>query len=220
MKVQPVYIHNDDESKVFYLGTHIFPKSLEFRIFRLRSEYEYIQDKNTEEKALSYLKLLLKKPHENIFLITAELSANMPSKVRSRKRLLEEKKQLKNLESAGFEIQVCANRTKFLSIAKLNNFNYDYNPLFMLSYMHSFILVTPANLSDFSSLCIKWLDKKKHSVIAFDYNLIISDLVNMPHTTLLRYFFADNGKPEALAFIGKNQIINTITDSIFHAPSL
>ncbi|WP_394390909.1 hypothetical protein [Shewanella woodyi] len=92
-------------------------------------------------------------------------------------------------------------------MVKLEDFNYDSAEAIVLNWVFSFILLTKLDVEDLNGLVEGWVAKGGKSVLAFNYDAVAKDLLELSTTSVLRYFPADNGRDETLVVVGNREFI-------------
>ena len=179
---------------------------LSFSLQILREESAYDADLAPETRALKYIENLAKRSAENVYLIFAENDMAPSSGLRMKKGALWGDCQLRELDNRSFEVLIYENYTRLVSIVDLKDFSYD-SPSKILNWMSSLLLFSNLNLDEISLLVREWFSKDRKSVQPYNYDAIAKTLCNLSSTAVIRYFPADNGRPESLVAVGQKSYL-------------
>lgn len=199
-----VSLNTDDTS--FFFDADVV-ESLLLEKIGLRSGQEYDGDICAEKTALKYIERISKCFDGNVYLVTASQDVGPTNKIRSKKGVLWNEKKLRNLEAYSSEVEVGMGSTRLVSLVKLESFNYDAAEAIVLNWVFSFILLTKLDVEDLNCLIEGWMAKGGKSVLAFNYDAVAKDLLELSTTSVLRYFPADNGRDETLVVVGNRKFI-------------
>lgn len=198
--------YSNSDVSAFYFNANI-SDSLLLEKIELRSCQEYDNDIYAEKTALSYIEKIANCFDGNIYLLTASQDVSPTKKIRSKKGVLWNEKQLCKLECYSSEVEVVNGKTRLVSLVQLKEFNYDSAEAIVLNWVFSFILLTNLDVKSFVGLIEGWVAKGENSVLAFDYDAVAKDLSDLGTTSVLRYFPADNSRGEALVVVGNRKFV-------------
>jgi hypothetical protein len=199
-----VSLNADD--RAFFFNADVSGSLLMEKI-ELRSEQEYDADISAENNALKYIEKISSCFDGNVFLVTASQDVGPTNKIRSKKGALWTEKKLRNLECYSGEVEVGMGSTRLVSLVKLEDFDYDSAEAIVLNWVFSFIILTKLDVEDLNGLVEGWVAKCGKSVLAFNYDAVAKDLLNLSTTSVLRYFPADNGRDETIVVVGNRAFV-------------
>lgn len=198
----------DSKYDQFYFDAHITePLALKKR--ELRSELEYDADVFSEKTALKYISKFSKCFEGNIYLLTTSQNIKASSKLRTKKGVLWQKKELRNLENKNWEVDVSYGKTRLVSLVNLDGFNYDTSEEVVLNWMFSLIILSTMDISFLYEYIKEWLAKGDNCASVYNYDAVAHNLNSLDSTAVLRYFPADNNGCEMLVVVGKRDFIGT-----------
>jgi hypothetical protein len=190
----------------FYFGA-IVAEPLVLRKKMLRSELKYDADVFAEKTALKYIERISESFDGSIYLLTASQDIAQPSKVRTKKGVLWQEKELRRLDSRNLELDVSDGKTRLVSLVNLNGFNYDASEVVVLNWIFSLVILSTMDIDALSSHVKGWLSKGDKGVLVYNYDAVAKDLISLDSTVALRYFPADNDRCEMLVVVGNRDFI-------------
>ena len=199
-----VSLNADD--KAFYFNADV-SGSLLLEKIELRSQQEYDDDISSENTALKYIEKISNCFNGNVFLVTASQDVGPTNKMRSKKGALWTERKLRNFECYSGEVEVGMGCTRLVSLVKLEGFDFDSAEAIVLNWVFSFIVLTKLDVEDLNGLVEGWVAKNGKSVLAFNYDAVAKDLLELSTSSVLRYFPADNGRDETLLVVGNREFV-------------
>jgi hypothetical protein len=184
----------------------------------IRSEASYSSDFDQVKTALGYLKKIKGSFGGKIYLVITSQDVSLPSKLRSKKGVLWDSSELKELPSINFEVELKDKKTRLVSVVDLNDFNYEGSGSKVLTWRSGFILLTDLEIKDVSTYASNWIEKDTKAFLTFNCQAISFDLAKLNNSAILRYFPPDNGRHEMLALYGNEMYVSRIyknSDSVF-----
>lgn len=205
-----VLISRNDEH--FYFDANIVvPLVLKKR--ELRSELEYDADVFPEKTALKYLEQISECFAGKVYLLTVSQEIAPRSKVRSKKGMLWQEEELRELNSRNWEIDVSDGKSRLVSLINLDGFNYGVSETLVLNWLFSLIILSEIDMDVLRNHVEEWVAKGESGVLAYDYDAVAKSLVELESTVVLRYFPADNGRSEMLVVVGNRRFIDKNVES-------
>lgn len=190
----------------FYFDANL-ADPLALKIRELRSELEYDKDVFAGKTALKYIERISEGIDGNVYLLTVSQDISPSNKVRSKKGVLWQEKELRRLDNRSLEIGFSDGKSRLVSLVNLDGFNYDVSEALVLNWVFSLIILSTVSIDTLSKHIEGWLAKGDNSVLPYDYEVIAKDLASLDSTVVLRYFPADNGRPEMLVVVGDREFI-------------
>jgi len=183
----------------------------------LRSELEYDADVFAEKTALKYIERVSENFDGNIYLLTASQDIAPSSKVRTKKGVLWQEKELRKLENRNWEISVTNGKTRLVSLVNLDEFNYDASEVVVLNWIYSLMILSTTDIDVLSGYIEGWLAKGDNGVLAYNYDAVAENLISLSSTVAMRYFPADNGRCEMLVVVGNKKFIEDNVESCINS---
>lgn len=182
------------------------PLSLKMKV--LREESVYDADINTELTALKYIKKISECIKENIYLIVTGSDVAPPNRLRTKKGALWGENELRSLDHRNLEVIIDGSDTRLISIVDLKSFTYS-SPSKVLNWIDCMMVLSSLDLNSLAGMVGEWVSKNPKTILPYDHKSVSKDLCRLESTAILRYFPADNGKPESLVLVGHNNFLET-----------
>lgn len=173
----------------------------------LRDESAYDADPNSEITALEFIEKISKCTSEKLYLIVAGDDVAPPSKLRTKKGALWGEGELRKLDNRNFEVLIDGNNTRLVSVVDLKDFSYT-SPSKVLYWISCMLVLSTLDLDELVSVVSEWISRDRKSILPYNYNAVAKALLNLESTAVLRYFPADNGKPESLVAVGQKDYLD------------
>jgi hypothetical protein len=192
----------------------LFPEAveppLEMLVKQLRSEAEYDMDTAAELTALHAIAGLRDTcSAQSWFLVYAEPKIAVRSALRSKRGLLVgEKKVLSELQHCTFEAECGGNKTRLGAVLNLSSFYFKNSAGVILNYIDACFIVTSLNIQDVCKLAENWLEISESAVLGLSYARMAEDIRQGENFAIVRYFYADNTKPEILVAVGQRNFLD------------
>jgi hypothetical protein len=154
------------------------------------------------------VKNVRKKFNFTAYLVVASSDVSSPKKVRSKKGVLHNTKELQKLDHCNLEYDVNDGKTRLVSLVNLNDFEFNNSEGLILDWMHSFILISEAHIDKIVELIPNWINlDQKNNILPFNYDYIYRDIIDFKDAVLMRYFPADNGRDEIIAVVSNKKAL-------------
>ncbi len=189
-----------------YYFNAIIDKPLSLELQTLREKSAYDADFSPESTAIKLIEKLSNQLEGNLYLIVVGNDIAPSNRLRSKKGALWGENELRKLDSRNFEVFVDDNNTRLVSLVDLSSFSYE-SPSKVLNWLSSMLVLSNIDLDELTGLTDNWLSKDRKSVLPYNYDAIANTLYNQESTAVLRYFPADNGKPESLVAVGQKSFL-------------
>lgn len=192
----------------------LFPEAveppLEMLVKQLRSDVEYDMDTDADLTALRAIAGLRDTcSAQSWFLIYAEPKIAVRSTLRSKRGLLVgEKKVLSKLQHCTFEAECGGNHTRLGVVLNLCNFDFKSSAGVILNYIDACLIVTYLNIQDVCKLAENWLEISESAVLGVSYARMAEDIKKEANLAVVRYFCADNNRPEILVVVGQRNFLD------------
>jgi len=193
-----------------YYFNAVVQAPLLLKLQTLRDELAYNADSCPEITALKFIEKISKCFKGHIYLINIGSDIAPPSNLRAKKGALWGANELRKLDNRSFQILIDGNNTRLISLVDLKGFSYE-SPSKVLNWMSSMLLLSTLDLDELASVASDWVSKEQESVLPYNYDAIVKTLQSLESTAVLRYFPADNGKPESLVAVGQK---NYMTEAV------
>jgi hypothetical protein len=200
-------IEHDRKTHAFLFSAHLVDPIVLAKSV-LRSEAEYGTDEHARKTALKCVGKVCRLPDKKIYVLKAGYQAEVPNKIRTKKGNLWRENELQEFECRHSEIDVGDGLTRFFSLLDLEGFDFKTLDSTILNYLYSLIIITNLDIDELHMNVESWARMGKHPGIAFDFDAVVSSLLRLDSTAVLRYFPADNGRHEMIVAVGNRDFIS------------
>ncbi len=154
----------------------------------LRSELNYIKDRDARKTALTYISAITSNLSCNFFYLLADNNIAPVTKLRSKKW---ERKYVKlfNDDAITFEVEAYEAKTRLGVLLNLHKYAYDYEIDNLLNWLNGVFILTSYDYKSTANIVPDWISKVK-SGLRIDYQSIVRDLSAMNEIVIMRYFLA------------------------------
>jgi len=194
------------ENRVFYFcGQLAHP--LIARIWRFRSEDEYDADEHAETFAMNLVQSVAECIEKRPFLLLAS-DIELPTPVRSKKGVLWDHKELRQLPHITFEIECDHGETRLGVIVDLADFSFGSAHNALLNWGQGLVVLTSESLKNVKELTEKWVSKDAGNVLAFDYDAVAASLRQNTASGILRYLPPSSSRPETIVVVAHQNLVS------------
>jgi len=176
------------------------------KIWHFRSEEEYDAQEQPEVVSMTlvrrFAKCIGKPPILVLFSDVGTASA-----LRSKKGVLWEHKELRQLPHIAFEIECGHGETRLGAIVDLSEFSFDSSASALLNWGRGLIVLSTDTLGEVKHLVEHWASKDTADVLAFDYDAIASSLHQNAAFGVLRYLPPSNSRPETIVVVAEEHFV-------------
>lgn len=78
----------------------------------------------------------------------------------------------------------------------------------VLNYIDACFIVTSLNIQDVCKLAENWLEISESAVLGLNYTRMSEDIRQGKNFAIVRYFYADNNKPEMFVAVGQRNFLD------------
>jgi hypothetical protein len=172
----------------------------------LRSEEEYDNDLNAGGAALKFIHTFSKCFLGNVYVAISGQQIVKSNSFQARKGVLPPQSCLRKLELR--EIPVTNEFSRLGVVVSLAGFDYSKEDQMLLNFGYSMLILSRQSLDDIYPVVRHWLANESNSLLGFNYDAVVNDLLKFGDTAVMRYFPADNGRHEMLVVIGNEHFLN------------
>lgn len=181
-------------------------RPVDVKVWHFRSEEEYDAENQPEIMSMTLVRSVadcIGKPP----ILVLFSDAGTPSALRSKKGVLWEHKELRQLPHIAFEIECGHGETRLGSIVDLSDFSFDSSASALLNWGRGVIVLSTDTLNDVKHLVEKWASDDAADVLAFNYDAIASTLHQNTVIGVLRYLPPSNSRPEAIVVVADEHFV-------------
>ncbi|MHB0956262.1 MAG: hypothetical protein ACYC0X_07775 [Pirellulaceae bacterium] len=194
------------EDRAFYFSGQL-DSPVVAKIWRFRSENEYDSVERPEVMAMtlirSFAECIGKRP---ILLVASDIGST--TVLRSKKGVLWDHKELRQLPHIAFEIECGHGETRLGAVVDLTDFSFDSSASALLNWGRGLVVLTTEPLDDVKRLVEQWTSKDTGDVLAFDYDAIAASLQQNTTCGILRYLPPGNSRPETIVVVGEEHLVS------------
>ncbi len=176
------------------------------RIWRFRSEDEYDSDEQAETSAMKLIRSFSECIEQRAFLLLAS-DIGSPTAVRSKKGVLWDHKELRQLNHIAFESECEGGDTRLGAIVDLSEFGFDSAPSALLNWGQGLIVLGTESLETLKTLAQEWISTAGGDVLAFDYDAVAESLRLNAASGILRYLPPSNSRPETVVVVANEGFV-------------
>lgn len=174
----------------------------------LRDEAAYDRDANPGKTALTLIEQFLAEWYPGSRFLAFAEHPKQPSRIRSYKGILKEYPDLKRLPSLEYEHTLEDGRTFFVAAVQLGDFRFVQSHQILLSWINALIFLSEQlTVEEILGVSKESLELDDKSSFAFSFDSIEERISRDPSLSVLRYFFADNGRDERLLLITNEETL-------------
>lgn len=118
------------------------------------------------------------------------------------------KKVLSELQHCTFEVECGGSKTRLGVVLNLSSFDFKNSVGVILNYLDACFIVTSLNIQEVCKLAENWLEISESAVLGLNYARMAEDIRQGKNFAIVRYFYADNNKPEILIAVGQRNFLD------------
>ncbi len=176
------------------------------KIWRFRSEDEYDSEERPEFLAMTLIQSFAKCTEKQPFLLLSS-DVGSPTALRSKKGVLWDHKELRQLPHVTFEIECEHGETRLGAIVDLSEFGFDSAASALLNWGQGLIVLATESLETVKCLAEKWPSTDASDILAFDYDSIAASLRQNAASGILRYLPPSSSRPETVVVVADETFI-------------
>ena len=177
----------------------------------IRSEEAYDEDPDAYIRGVELIRRATDCVAGRPYVFVTSARPGLRSRVRSKKGLLWDHRDMKSLEALHGELEWDNNYTSLTSLVSLEGYEFTDSKTFITNWTRSVLLVSDLSIVQLFPITQRWVREKVQGTVALDFNQMFADLEHYPGTVALRYFVADNGGDESFAIVGHEEILDAST---------
>lgn len=194
------------EDRAYYFCGKL-EQPVEAKIWHFRSEQEYDAEEQPEDLPMtlvqSFARCIGKRP---ILVLLSDVGS--PAALRSKKGVLWEYKELRQLPNIAFEITCEDGQTRLGAVVDLSEFGFDSSASALLNWGRGLIVLSANSLNDVKQLVENWASKDTADVLAFDYDAISSSIQQNTAFGVLRYLPPTSSRQETVVVVAEEHFVD------------
>jgi|GEM_PF-3057628 len=204
IKIYPLEF--DRSSNAFILPAQLRSPLL-LLIKNLRSELKYDKDPQPKKTALKVIQSFTERLRGQVCAVIVSQHLSKSGSFRERKTLSDLGKIFADSELLELKYSNTDGHERLGVIVSLANYSYDINEDILLNYGYGMIVLSQRPIASLRDIISTWVSQGGDSLFGFDYEVVVDSLIKNEDITVIRYFPADNGRPEVLAVIGNEVFV-------------
>jgi hypothetical protein len=170
-------------------------------IKEMRTEVDYDSDPNAEVNALHAVLSATRLLSGKTYVVMSEANVAVVSKLRSKRGLLPLGSPLRQLEHYHLEIPVAGNFSRLGVVLVLTERVNETEIYDLLNWVNGVFVVSPMAIEDVCTMASGWMAEEVAKPLCFNYDAIAASVAEHPEVSVVRYFPADNGRPETIVAV-------------------
>lgn len=177
------------------------------KIWHFRSEDEYDSAEQPELLAVALIQKFAKCIGKRPFLLLAS-DPEASSALRSKKGVLWDHKELRQLPHVRFEKECEHGDTRLGALVDLSEFGFDSSASALLNWGRGLIVLATESLECLKEPTEQWISTDADAVLAFDYDAIGVSLRQHASSGILRYLPPSNSRLETIVVIADESLVD------------
>ena len=177
------------------------------KIWRFRSEDEYDSEEQPGIMAMSLVQSFAECIGKRPFLFLAS-DAGSPTALRSKKGVLWDHKELRQLPHIAFETECEQGETRLAVLVDLSAFGFESAASALLNWGHGLIVLATESLEKLKELTEHWVSTNVEDVLAFDFDAIAVSLRQNTPSGILRYLPPSNSRSETIVVVADESLVS------------
>jgi len=203
----PRIFHDDGTAPEWYVGPPV-SKPVLMLAKSIRSEREYQADPNAAAHGLELARRATSCVKGRPFVFFVTPSPELRSSVRTKKGLLWDYPDMKELDARHGEVEADEKYSSLTSLICLEKYGFCDPNSFIGNWRQSVLLVSDLSIDELFSNTPSWVHTTSKGGIPLDFEQMFSDLERLSNTAVLRYLAAYNGRDETIAAVGHENLLN------------